>query len=146
MSIKQELLDTEDRAWRALCAQIDRLSDDAWLRPGVNGEWTAKDVLAHIAVWHAQTTDRFETLRATGEIPKVPDVDAFNAQQYEECRDLSLHDVRVMSGACRHRFREEVALLTEPLSELAQAMIAANGHEHYDEHIPQLEAFLAGAR
>jgi hypothetical protein len=80
-----------------------------------------------------------------GELGEVPDVDAFNDKTYQECKDLSLHDVRVMSGAARHRFREEVALLEEPIDERLARIIAANAHDHYDEHIPDLDRFLGSA-
>ena len=47
-----------------------------------------------------------------------------------------------MSGACRHRFREEVAALTEKDVKQFERMIFANAHGHYEEHIAQLEATL----
>ena len=142
MPSKRELLEADETRWRELSARFERLDPEDWERPGVNGEWSPKDVLAHIAAWHAHSTDRFETLRATGALPPVPDVDAFNEQRYQECKELMLHDVRVMSGAARHRFREEVASLPEPLDDFVQQVIASNAHGHYDEHIPDLDRFL----
>ena len=145
MTSKRELLEAEDQRWHDLCALIHKVSDAGFSEPGVNGDWTPKDTMAHIAAWHAQTTDRFETLRTTGKLERVPDVNTFNAENYERCKDASLHDVRAMFESSRHRFREEIALLDEPLTERLGQIIAANGHEHYEEHIPQLEAFLGDA-
>ena len=139
---KQDLLDAEDRAWRELHARLGRLSDDDWLKPGVNGEWNAKDVLAHVAAWHAVTTDRFEVLRTMGTLPEYPPVDEFNRDQFEKSRELSLHDVRVMSGASRHRFREEIAQLPADLGDNLVRIVEGNAHGHYEEHIEQLDAFL----
>jgi hypothetical protein len=136
------MLDAEDEGWRELHARLARLSDEDWVRPGVNGEWTAKDVMAHVAVWHAVTTDRFEVLRMIGTLPEYPPVDEFNRDQYEKSRDLSLHDVRVMYEAARHRFREEIALLpTDPGANLV-TIVESNAHGHYREHIEQLDSFL----
>jgi hypothetical protein len=146
MSTKQKLLDNEDRLWREMHARLERLSPGDWLRPGVNGEWNAKDLLAHVAAWHAHTTDRFESLRMTGELPTFNlDVDEFNQKLFEENRDLSLHEVQAMSGASRHRFREEIDLLPNEPGEDVQQIVYANGDEHYEEHIPHLDAFLGGA-
>jgi hypothetical protein len=145
VSKKQELLDAEDQRWRELHARLDRLPEDDWLRPGVNGEWNAKDVLAHVAAWHAVTTDRFEVLRTMGTLPEYPPIDEFNRDQYEKSRELSLHDVRVMSGAARHRFREEIAQLPGELGQNLVTIVESNAHGHYDEHIEQLDAFLGGA-
>jgi hypothetical protein len=142
VSAKQRLLDAEDRGWRELFARLDRLSDDDWLRPGANDEWTPKDLLAHVAAWHAMTTDRLEAQRTTGQRPKLPDIDEFNRRQHEENRDLSLREVRAMSGASRHRFREEVALLSDDPGDDLSQMIASNAEGHYEDHYAGLDKFL----
>ena len=142
---KQKILDLEDERWRELHQRLDKLTDDDWLKPGVNGDWCAKDVMVHIAAWHAVTTDRFEVLRTMGTLPEYPPVDEFNRDQYEKSKDLSLHDVRVMSGAARHRFREEIAQLPGELGENLVRICESNAHGHYDEHIEQLDNFLGTA-
>jgi len=143
MTTKRELVEAEDKSWHALAERIDRVADPE--APGLNGDWSVKDLLAHVAAWHAVTTDRLECLRSVGDLGKAPDVDAFNDKTHQECKDLSLHDVRVMSGAARHRFREEVALVEEPIDEHLARIIAANAHGHYDEHIPDLDRLLGSA-
>jgi Mycothiol maleylpyruvate isomerase N-terminal domain len=142
MSAKQKLLDAEDAGWRELHARLTALADEDWTKPGVVEDWTAKDLLAHVAVWHASTTDRLESLRTTGSLPPHPEVDDFNREQYERNRDLTLHEVQAMSGAARHRFREEVDLLAdEPGDQLTQ-VVNGNSTDHYLEHIPHLDTFL----
>ena len=142
MSAKQKLLDDEDRAWHEVAARLNRLKDADWLVPGVVEDWTAKDLLAHLAVWHASTTDRLESLRTTGALPPHPDVDAFNKTQFEMNRDLSLHEVQAMSGASRHRFREEIDLLGDDPGDLLTQVITGNSTAHYSEHLPHLDGFL----
>jgi len=146
VSSKDALLAEEDRGWHALCARFARMPEDEFAKPGANGEWTPKDMMAHVAAWHAQTVDRFECLRTTGDLPDVPDVDTFNERTYQECKDMPLHDVRAMFESSRHRFREEIAMLPAEPTERVRMIVAANGHDHYDEHIPQLEAFLGSSR
>ena len=145
MSKKQELLDAEDQRWRELYLRLDKLTEEDMVRPGVNGDWSAKDALAHIAAWHAVTTDRFEVLRTMGTLPEYPPVDEFNRDQYQKSKEMSLHDVRAMSGAARHRFREEIAQLPSELGANLVTIVESNAHGHYDEHIEQLDAFLAGS-
>ena len=143
MSVKQQQLDLEEERWEQLCTLLNKIPD--WEQPGVADGWSAKDLLAHIAVWHAVTIDRLESYGATGELPPAPtDIDAFNAETYEACKDLSLHDVKVMSASSRHRFREQVDELSEDdAAKLAEYPIASNAHGHYEEHIEQLESYLA---
>ena len=145
MSGKQKLLDGEDAGWRELHARLEAIRGDDWLKPGVVEDWSAKDLLAHIAVWHASTTDRLESLRMTGTLPPHPDVDAFNLEQFDRNRDLTLHEVQAMSGASRHRFREEVDLLADEPGDLLTQVVNGNSTDHYLEHIPHLDTFLGRA-
>jgi len=142
MSLKAELQGLEEEHWEQLFGLLEKIPD--WEQPGVADDWSVKDLLAHIAAWHACTIDRLEAHRMTGELPPSPaDIDAFNARVYEENKDLSLHDAKVMSGASRHRFREEVGMLSEDDAKKLERMIIGNAHGHYDEHIEQLERYFA---
>jgi hypothetical protein len=146
VSHRDELLSLEDAGWQALSARLHRLAEGDWVRPGVNGEWTPKDMIAHIALWHASATDRLESYRMTGTIPPLPaPVDDINREQFERGRDLTVKEARAMSGAARHRFREEIALLPDDPEERLSMLIIGDGSEHYDEHIPQFDAFLGDA-
>ena len=142
MSKKNELLKMEEERWNEMCSLLDRVPD--WEKPGVADEWSAKDLLGHVAAWHACTMDRLEQFRTKGEMSKAPpDIDAFNAVTCEQNKDLSLHDVKVIAGASRHRFREELAMLKDEDAEKLERVIYGNAHGHYEEHIPQIEAYLA---
>jgi len=141
MSVKSDLLNLEEERWEQLNRLLDKISD--WEMPGVCDEWCVKDLLAHFAAWHATSIDRLEQFQSSGRLgPHPEDIDAFNAKVWEENKDLSLHDVKVMSGASRHRFREEVAALKEEDAKKFERMIFGNAHGHYEEHIPQLESYL----
>lgn len=145
MTVRADLLSAEDAAWRQLCARFDKLSLQQWTRPGASGEWTPKDVIAHVACWHAETAGRLERLRSGSSPSWKVDVEAFNADAYERCRDLTLREAQAMSGAARHRFREEVASVDDDaLGRRVTGWVTGSGHEHYLEHIPLLDAFLEG--
>lgn len=145
MPTKRELHEAEDRGWHELCARFDAIAHDAWEKPGAAGDWSPKDVMAHVACWHAETVRQFEAFRSAGQKVWWPDVEEFNAESYGRCRDMRLREVQAMSGAARHRFREEIALLEEPLPERFPRWIEASGIGHYQEHIPLLDAFLGRA-
>ena len=143
---KKDILEEEDGAWHELCTRFNKLSDEEYVKAGVNGEWTAKDMLAHIAVWHASATDRMEQHRMNGVLPPLgAAVDEINAEQYERCKDLTLKEAKAMSGASRHRFREEMAMLPDDPDERVAMLIYGDGAEHYQEHIEQLDAFFGDA-
>jgi hypothetical protein len=137
---RAELLAAEDAAWRELWATLARLRQEDWERPGAAGAWTPKDVLAHIACWHAEAVRVLEGVRA-GTTTRWPEVEAFNRDAHDRCRHLALKEVLAMAGAARHRFREEVAATSEEelTPELLEAL-ASCAHGHYAEHLPGLDA------
>src|SRR5947208_7237268 len=48
---KQRLLRRLDKAWAALKESYAGLSDRQLTEPGVTGDWSVKDTLAHVATW-----------------------------------------------------------------------------------------------
>jgi hypothetical protein len=142
MSVKQQLLDLEEERWEQFYTLLQKIPE--WEQPGVLEAWSIKDLLAHVAAWHAVTVDRLESFCTTKELPPPPkDIDAFNAETYEAVKDLPLHDVKVMSASSRHRFREQVDGLAEEDAKQFERMIFGNAHGHYEEHIEQLESYFA---
>ena len=84
---------------RRLEANLARLSREDLIRPNVVGEWSFKDVLAHLAHWEAFLPDWIAASRR-GEEVEVPapgltwkDLHILNQRIYEEHCDQSLDDV-----------------------------------------------------
>lgn len=109
MTMKDDLLMFEEQAWQELQSRFAKFTALDWERPGPAGEWCAKDVLAHVACWHAELTHHMEHIRSTGNDIPYPELEDFNRRSHEQCAGMSLHEVQAMSGAARHRFREEIA-------------------------------------
>jgi hypothetical protein len=154
-------LKTERAAWEALVAQVGEahLTD-----PGVEGDWSVKDVIAHIAAYEEWTADQLRAV-ARGEreayisdaIPAAArglDVDARNAIIFEATRTQSLAKGLAQARATFDGLVAAIEALPEDaLSEPNRSgwtkeqpllePVAGNTYEHYHEHIPLLEAWLA---
>jgi hypothetical protein len=145
MTTAGELLDNEEKGWLELRARLDRLDEGDWVRPGVNGDWTAKDVLAHVAAWHTWAAERLERANA-GEYESKrwsqEQVDAFNAEAFGHHRSMPLDDVRMFSDEARATFCEQISLLEDETAEKVRRLVFGNAEDHYDEHIKQFDAFL----
>jgi hypothetical protein len=93
---KTELLATLTVAHTRLRAVIERLSD-AELDLQAQGEWTRRDLVAHIEWWERHSARVVAALRA-GREPygrgEPFDLDAQNAQVFAESRGRSADDVR----------------------------------------------------
>ena len=132
MTIKDDILAAEDTGWNEIQALIHKLAEDDWTKPGPNGAWCAKDVIAHLACWHAETAHHLGAIRMTGNDLPWPEWEEFNERAYARCAGMTLHEVQAMSGAARHRFREEVAAVAPvALSPRLLDAIRWSGDLHY---------------
>jgi hypothetical protein len=78
---------------------VSKVTPDAMDQPGVVGEWSAKDVLAHVAHWQELHMGWWAAAQA-GETPEVPapgitwkELDKLNQQIFLAHRDQASEDV-----------------------------------------------------
>jgi hypothetical protein len=95
---KQQILDKLQQSWMSLTESYAGLSDAQLLEPGVSGEWSVKDILAHVSWWEEEALKHLPTILQGGRPPRYSvlygGIDAFNAQMTELKRGLSLDEVR----------------------------------------------------
>jgi len=150
-----EVMRTARANWEALLAQIGeaRLTE-----PGVEGDWSLKDIIAHITYYEVWTADDVIAIRR-GE-PRSPveyqglEMDERNARIYERNRVKSLAEVLQESQAAFQRSLAAVAeLRDEDLYdlELTRAsgadwalfdLIEGDTFGHYNDHIASVRAWL----
>jgi uncharacterized damage-inducible protein DinB len=119
MKSKHKLLDDLEAARVELLLTIEGLSEQEMVRPGVVGEWSVKDTLAHIAAWDKEIRTVVHAF-VTQENPvfgyKISGKQGFakwNAREVEKRRDLSAVQILAeMEGA-----RRELVKLVEGLPE-----------------------------
>jgi hypothetical protein len=138
---KTELVREEDAGWAELHALLGRLTQEDLLRPGVTSDWTVKDLLGHLASWWAETAWQLERIRLGTYRAEKRDVDAENTRYYEAMKDLDANTVMAELHASRNRALEELGRLTE-LTPQADEWFFESGPSHYDEHLPDLRAFV----
>lgn len=98
---KDQLIAKLRQSRAALEKVIARAHPEALEKPGICGEWSGKDVLAHVAHWQELHLGWWADVQR-GEKPAVPapglswsrtDVDQLNHQIYLAHRDQPLHEV-----------------------------------------------------
>ena len=155
ISIKRALLAELDTEWaniERICAGLNAAD---MVKPGAEGEWSVKDILAHLAAWDKYLLDRLSYIM-TGKPPLYPvmttwdDVHRFNARVYAENKDRPLTSVVI---EFRNLYRDvmtvletmDESLLDQPYDydfpddklTLLQ-LIRANTCNHYRQHCPGL--------
>jgi hypothetical protein len=164
VSTRQEL---QAIIWR-MRADLERFAAQAgparMETPGVAGDWTLKDVIAHLAAWRWVSVARLEAV-SQGTEPTMPydddldeerpgDVDRINRRFHEAGRARPVEETLRDSRATLDRL--EAALLTlsdadlfargrHPwLGEYPPAAIITHSAKHlYEDHEPGISAFLA---
>jgi len=155
---KPELLQRIRDERRALEKILARLTHAQMLLPGVDGEWSVKDALAHISAWERRMLAWIGS-HLRGEPPEVPlpwDVERMNRESYAEVKDKPLAEVL---EEFRQSYHDSLALaesLTEkqlqteypdtwPIGPLWLG-VAANTNFHYKEHREDIEKWLASGK
>jgi Mycothiol maleylpyruvate isomerase N-terminal domain len=95
-SSRQRLLGKLNEAWAALKDSYAGLSAARLTAPGVTGDWSVKDILAHVTTWEGEALKHLPVIAAGGRPPRYAKhggIDAFNARMTAEKRGLPLPDV-----------------------------------------------------
>jgi len=102
----RHLLRRLDAAWGAFKASYAGLSDAQLVKPGVTGDWSVRDILAHVTTWEEEALTHLPLILEGGTPPRYSvrygGIDAFNARMTEQKARLSLSAVRrQLDGAHR---------------------------------------------
>jgi hypothetical protein len=92
-----KLLKRLDTAWAAFQESYAGVPDAQLLEPGVMGDWSVRDILAHVTIWEEEALTHLPLIIAGGRPPRYVTyggIDAFNAHMIEQTRGLSLSNVR----------------------------------------------------
>src|SRR5260221_7679022 len=108
---KRELLAKIQSERSRLEETLAPLSDAQLIEPGVVGDWSIKDILAHLSVWEGRLRQRVKGQAERGTDLGTPE---FNAQVFVENRNRDLKDVR----AEFQRSYVRVIVLAEGLSNM----------------------------
>jgi hypothetical protein len=150
---KAEILASLDRRREELLDAIDGLSEEDLLESGVVGEWSVKDLLAHISAWEAELIKLLWQVQQ-GQKPSSAhfsnkSVDELNAIWHQESFSRPLDRVMADFQAVRRQTARRVEVFSDnelndnklypwlkgqPLWE----WVAGDSYEHEAEHTAQI--------
>lgn len=94
---KIQLLDKIEKAWLSFNEAFAGLAEEDLTAGGVTGEWSVKDILAHVTTWEEEALKTLPLILRGERIPRYADVygglDTFNALKSAEKRTLTLEEV-----------------------------------------------------
>ena len=91
---RQQILDRLASTWQDFEESYAGLNDVLLLQPRVTGEWSVRDIIAHVTWWEEEALKHLPAIRAGGRSPRYSvtygGIDAFNAMMTEHRSSLSL--------------------------------------------------------
>ena len=142
----RDLAAAEEAVWSEFMGLIASLSPEQLEEPGYSPDgWSVKDLIAHIAAWHAEATQVLEQIHYGTYEKRRWDVDALNRRFHEAHKDLPFSVVEAESAAARNRMLAEWNALPEVTPD-AEEWFRESGPEHYSEHLPRLREWAQDLR
>ncbi|HMM42372.1 MAG TPA: maleylpyruvate isomerase N-terminal domain-containing protein [Thermomicrobiales bacterium] len=149
---REQLMRRLAEGWADLEESRAGLSAAELARPGVAGDWSVRDVLAHVSWWEEEALEHLPTILAGGRPPRYADawggIDAFNAAMTERWRALSLAEVLERQRTTHARLVEY--LETVPEEEIAtetrfRRRLRLDTWSHYPLHARAIREWRAAA-
>src|SRR5688500_15635628 len=113
---KERLLKYIQMAYANVEQAVAELSSSQVNEPGADGEWSAKDLIAHLAYWMQREADSLKTTRGET-IERFYDqrmsVDAANRLVYAQNRDREIDEVMHDYRQAYHDLVEEISHLSD---------------------------------
>src|SRR5437870_3789711 len=119
---RAEALATLEEAWTTVAGLLSLLSEEQACEPSTigGGEWSAKDLLGHLAFWEELAVEALNERRAGGR-PRIEDVfaagaagvDAENAANSARTAAQSLNEVLARAGASKEAIVAAIWSMTD---------------------------------
>ncbi|MEP7082062.1 MAG: maleylpyruvate isomerase N-terminal domain-containing protein [Chloroflexota bacterium] len=151
VALRRELADTREDLSAALAD-----ADPALLTaPGLVGEWSARELVAHLAHWNDWASTCLAAAvegRLVDLVTDEWDVDAQNAEVAREAASMPMSAVRDREAESHERFASllagldpSVLAMPTPWGGTIEATVIENGPGHYAEHARHVREWFAGA-
>jgi len=157
---KSGFLSALDKGWNDLRAYLETLTPDQMTLPTDAAGWTVKDHLIHLAVWEdgmyalLQGLSRREYMGVEKAVWDSGDFDRINAVIQQRHKDMPLDEAMRTLADVHQRFVEKIGTLAEEdfqrpynsyqpessRNDPVMQPLMGNTFEHYEEHIPWMDA------
>ncbi|MCG3118022.1 MAG: hypothetical protein ALAOOOJD_00155 [bacterium] len=114
---RSQLLKRLDKAWEDFKESYAGLSNAELMEPGVAGNWSVRDLIAHVTWWEEEALKHLPLILGGGKPPRYSvtygGIDAFNAQMTEQKKNLSLTEVLQQQADTHRRLIEYIQSVPE---------------------------------
>jgi hypothetical protein len=137
---KEQLLELEEKAWKAFVGEARRVPEHLRADPGVVPSWSVNDLVFHVGMWAGVAAEKLELLRK-GE-PAGEDEDWEGLNQTWAARSKSMPYEQAMASATQDRQRAREALTAlRAVDHEAESWFKEETIDHYVEHTDEIARF-----
>lgn len=137
-----------DAAWTDFEQSFAGLSDEQLMFRGVTGQWSVRDIIAHVTWWEEEALKHLPLVREGGRPPRYSvtygGIDAFNALMTEQRHDLSLAEVLRQHDEVHRRLVAYVQRAPEELftrETRFRRRLRLDTYGHYPKHANAIRAW-----
>ncbi len=138
---KQQVVNKLEQAWMSFKESYTGLTDVQLMENGVLGEWSVKDILAHVNIWEEEALKYLPYILEGKATPRYSTlyggIDAFNAKMVAGRRNLGLNEIRTRLEDTHRRLVEYVQGAPEEqftLETRFRRRLRLDTYSHYPEH------------
>jgi hypothetical protein len=136
-------------------AGISGIPQAEMLEPGFCGDWSLKDVLAHISWYEREMIHVLQSRRFEGSNLWEVSLEDRNAAIFKENEGRPLDEILIEAESSYYQLIDLLEALDEkelndaasfpgmPLEWKPWQVLASNTYEHYDDHLAQARAWIA---
>lgn len=143
---RSQLLKRLDKAWQTFKESYAGLSDAELMEPGVTKEWSVRDIIAHVTWWEQEALTHLPLILVGGKPPRYSvtygGIDAFNAQQAELKRNLSLSEVLRQQDETHRRLIDFIQTVPEDQftgETRFRHRLRLDTYSHYPQHAEAIQ-------
>jgi hypothetical protein len=147
---RHQALHRLDVAWTDFEQSFAGLTDSQLVIPDVTGQWSVRDIIAHVTWWEEEALKHLPLVRAGGRPPRYSvtygGIDAFNALMTEKRRSLSLPEVIRLHAEVHQRLVAYVESSPEELfarETRFRRRLRLDTYGHYPKHAQAIRAWRA---
>jgi hypothetical protein len=145
---RKQLLKQLDRAWNEFQESYVGLSESELTESGVTGNWSVKDIIAHVTWWEEEALTHLPLIIQGGRPArysvKYGGIDAFNALMTERKRSLSLSEVIQQQTETHRRLISYIECVPEDLftrETRVRRRLRLDTYSHYPKHARAIRAW-----
>jgi DICT domain-containing protein len=145
---REQALKRLDAAWTDFEQSFAGLSDAQLMIPSVTGQWSVRDIIAHVTWWEEEALKHLPRVREGGRPPRYSvtygGIDAFNALMTEKRRSLPLAEVLHQHDEVHQRLVAYVQAAPEKLftrETRFRRRLKLDTYGHYPNHAKAIRAW-----